>query len=58
MGRFYGFKLHILLNDKGEIVNFLITQWNVDDREALKDKAFLDKITIVYMQIKVILEKI
>lgn len=45
VGWFYGFKLHILLNDKGEIVNFLITQGNVDDREALKDKSFLKKIT-------------
>ena len=32
MGRFYGFKLHIVINDGGEILNFAITQANVDDR--------------------------
>ena len=32
MGWFYGFKLHIIANDKGEIVSFQITTGNVDDR--------------------------
>ncbi len=41
MGWFYGFKLHIVINDKGEILNFAITQANVDDREPLKKEAFL-----------------
>lgn len=41
MGWFYGFKLHIVLSDKGEIINFAITQANVDDREPLKNEAFL-----------------
>ncbi|RKR82219.1 DDE family transposase [Mucilaginibacter gracilis] len=41
MGWFYGFKLHIVLSDKGEILNFAITQANVDDREPLKNEAFL-----------------
>ena len=36
MGWFYGFKLHLIINDKGEILNFVITQANVDDREPLK----------------------
>ena len=44
MGWFYGFKLHIVINDKGEIINFLITQANVDDRVPLKDKSFVEKI--------------
>lgn len=44
MGWFYGFKLHIIINDKGEILNFTITQANVDDRQPLKDERFLDKI--------------
>jgi hypothetical protein len=44
MGWFYGFKLHIIINDKGEILDFLFTQGNVDDREPLKNKAFHDKI--------------
>ncbi len=44
MGRFHGFKLHIIINDKGEILNFTITQANVDDRQPLKQERFLDKI--------------
>jgi hypothetical protein len=36
MGWFHGFKLHIVINDKGEILHFCITQINVDDREPLK----------------------
>lgn len=44
MGWFYGFKLHIIINDRGEILDFLFTQGNVDDREPLKNKAFHDKI--------------
>ena len=41
MGWFYGFKLHIVINDKGEILNFAITRANVDDREPLKNENFL-----------------
>lgn len=41
MGWFYGFKLHIVINDRGEILNFAITQANVDDREPLKNEGFL-----------------
>ena len=33
---FYGFKLHLIINDKGEILDFIITPGNVDDRETLK----------------------
>ena len=44
MGWFYGFKLHLVVNDKGEILNFVITQANVDDRNPLKDKAFIKTI--------------
>jgi hypothetical protein len=44
IGWFYGFKLHIIINDRGEILDFLFTQGNVDDREPLKNKAFHDKI--------------
>jgi hypothetical protein len=32
MGWFYGFKLHLVVNDKGELLNFCITPANVDDR--------------------------
>ena len=44
MGWSHGFKLYIIKNDKGEILNFIITQANVDDRETLKKEHFLDKI--------------
>jgi hypothetical protein len=49
MGWLHGFELHIIIiiiiiNDKGEILNFTITQANVDDRTPLKKKSFLDKI--------------
>lgn len=44
MGWFHGFKLHLIINDKGEILNFVITQANVDDREPLKNKKFVDRV--------------
>jgi len=44
MGWFYGFKLHIIVNDKGELLDFMITQANVDDRAPLKEDNFLKKI--------------
>ncbi len=44
MGWFYGFKLHLIINDKGEILNFVITQANIDDREPLKNQKFVKKI--------------
>lgn len=44
IGWFYGFKLHLIINDKGEILEFMLTQGNVDDREPLKNKSFHDKI--------------
>jgi hypothetical protein len=44
MGWFFGLKLHIVINDRGEIIDFLITQASVDDREPLKDRRFHDKL--------------
>ena len=35
MGWFFGFKLHIVINDKGEIMAFKITKGNVDDRKPV-----------------------
>ncbi len=32
MGWFFGFKLHIIINDKGEILSFYISKGNTDDR--------------------------
>jgi len=34
-GWFYGFKLHLLINDCGEIISFQITRGNVDDRKPV-----------------------
>jgi hypothetical protein len=44
IGWFFGFKLHLVINDKGEILEFMLTQGNVDDREPLKNKAFHENI--------------
>lgn len=35
MGWFFGFKLHLIVNDQGEILNFALTKGNVDDRVPL-----------------------
>jgi hypothetical protein len=44
IGWFFGFKLHLIINDKGEILDFMLTQGNVDDREPLKNKSFHKKV--------------
>lgn len=44
MGFFFGFKLHLVINEKGELLNFVITPGNVDDRDPLKDKRFVAKL--------------
>lgn len=35
MGWFFGFKLHFIINDKGEILSFSVTRGNADDRKPL-----------------------
>lgn len=51
-GWFYGFKLHLVINDRGEILNFCLTPGNVNDRnrkvmahltKSLFGKLFADK---------------
>ena len=37
LGWFYGFKLHLIINDKGEILDFIITPGNIDNRKPLSD---------------------
>ena len=44
MGWFYGFKLHIVINDRGEIIRYQITPAHVDDRAPLKDESFTKKL--------------
>ncbi len=34
IGWFYGSKLHLIINDKGEILSFYLTKRNVDDRNV------------------------
>ena len=50
MGWFFGFKLHIIVNDKAEIMAVKITRGNADDRKpvkamtkGLKGKLYADK---------------
>ena len=50
MGFFYGFKLHAIINDKGEFVALKMTKGNVDDRAPIPEltkgligKMFADK---------------
>ena len=42
MGWFFGFKLHLICNEKGEVLNFIITPGDVDDRKPLEYKAFVE----------------
>jgi transposase len=52
IGWFYGFKLHLIINDRGEILSFYLTKGNTDDRnikvmtsmtESIFGKLFGDK---------------
>ena len=50
VGWFYGFKLHLVINDRGELLAFQVTSGNVDDRapvphliQGLTGKLFGDK---------------
>ena len=42
MDWFFGFKLHLICNEKGELLNFMITPGDIDDRKPLEYKAFID----------------
>ena len=44
MGWFFGFKLHLICNEKGELLNFMITPGDIDDLKPLEYKAFIDLI--------------
>ena len=44
MGWFYGFKIHLIVNDVGQIVDFMLTPGNVNDRAPLKIKSFIKKL--------------
>jgi len=36
-GWFYGFKMHLVINDRGELLNVLVTPGNVDDRKPVPE---------------------
>lgn len=40
----YRFILHLVINDKGEIIQWLLTAGNVDDREPLKSKRLTERL--------------
>ena len=63
-GWFYGFKLHLVVNDKGEILSFLLTPGNVADvsvlevlSEGIWGKLFADKGYISAKIMKKLLEQ-
>jgi len=63
-GWFYGFKLHLIINDKGELLAFHVTPGNTDDRvpveqmaEGLFGKLFGDKGYISQKLFERLLEK-
>lgn len=39
MGWFYGFKLHVIVNDQGELLAYRLTAGNLDDRQPLPQMA-------------------
>lgn len=44
IGWFFGFKLHLMINDKGEILDFMIIHGSIKVREPLKQKSFHERI--------------
>ena len=44
MGWFYGFKLHLICNERCELLSFAFTKGNIDDRKPLEDKQFIKDI--------------
>ena len=44
MGWFFGFKLHLICNERGELLNFMVTPGDVDDRKPLENKRFIEMI--------------
>lgn len=44
MGWYIGFKLHLVCNERGEILNFMLTRANVDDRNENVIKSLTDSL--------------
>ncbi len=66
MGWFFGFKLHLIINDQGELLSFYLTRGNISDRnknlilrlsKGLWGKLFGDKGYISQPLVELLLEK-
>ena len=44
MWKMFNRMVHLIINDKGEILNFTFTPRNVDDRKPLRQEKFLKNI--------------
>jgi hypothetical protein len=44
MGWFFGFKLHLIVNEKGEIINFALSKGNTDDRDVSTIKRMIKNV--------------
>lgn len=44
LGFFFGFKVHLIVSETGQVVDFMITAANVDDRKPLQVKGFIKKL--------------
>ncbi len=44
LGFFYGFKVHFIVTETGQVVDFMITSANIDDRKPLQVKGFIKKL--------------
>ena len=42
MGWFFGFKLHLICNKCGELLNFMLTPGDIDDRKPHEYKSFVE----------------
>lgn len=44
-GWFYGFKLHMVCNERGGLLSLMLTPGNVDDHDPLRNTSFLENIS-------------
>lgn len=54
MGWFFGFKLYLIRDGKGELLNFMFTPEEIDDRKPLNDKKTSHKLLENLSETKVI----
>ncbi len=45
-------QLHLIVNDKGKILNFMFTFGNVDNRDSLKQKNFMRNKKVGFVRTK------